>query len=361
MTGRARWTEAHSLVNRARIRGCLLGGAVGDALGASVEFLTIAEIRAKFGAQGIEELAPAYGRLGAITDDTQMTLFTAEGLLRAEVRTQERGFADVPGVIHNALLRWLHTQGRQSRALQHAPDGWLIQNKELFSLRAPGNTCLSALGSAQRLGEAARNDSKGCGAIMRIAPVGLVVQRLNGSDSAYRLGAASAQSTHGHPTSTAASGFFAFLIAKLMQGCALGEGIARGLEVLEREQGAEEVLGAVRAALELAEADVPSTPESVAQLGQGWVAEEALAIALFCALRAESFEHGLRLAVNHSGDSDSTGSLTGQLLGALLGDKAIPARWLAALELRAVIEQLADDLTQMVETGRVDRGRYPGH
>jgi ADP-ribosylglycohydrolase len=339
----------------------LLGGAVGDALGAPVEFLSLAEIRAKFGASGIEELAPAYGRLGAVTDDTQMTLFTAEGLLRAEVRTQERGFADVSGVMHHALLRWLYTQGRRSRVLPHEPDGWLIQQEELFSLRAPGNTCLSALEGASRLGEVAQNDSKGCGAIMRVAPVGLVVQRLRGSGEAYRLAGESARSTHGHPTSTAASGFFALLIAELTQGRKLGEGVERGLLVLGREQGAEETVRAVRAALELAESDAPSTPETVERLGQGWVAEEALAIALFCALRAENFEHGLRLAVNHSGDSDSTGSLTGQLLGALLGDKVIPARWLAALELRAVIEALADDLAQMVESGRVDRAKYPGN
>jgi ADP-ribosyl-[dinitrogen reductase] hydrolase len=69
-----------------RIRGCLLGGAVGDALGAPVEFMSTDEIRAAFGPDGIEEFAFAYGRRGAVTDDTQMTLFTAEGLIRAEVR-----------------------------------------------------------------------------------------------------------------------------------------------------------------------------------------------------------------------------------------------------------------------------------
>lgn len=69
-----------------RIKGCLLGGAVGDALGAPVEFLEWAAIRNTFGAQGIVDYAPAYGRLGAITDNTQMMLFTAEGLLRAYVR-----------------------------------------------------------------------------------------------------------------------------------------------------------------------------------------------------------------------------------------------------------------------------------
>jgi ADP-ribosyl-[dinitrogen reductase] hydrolase len=95
----------------ARIRGCLLGGAVGDALGAPVEFLSLAEIRRRFGPDGIRDYAHAYGRLGAITDDTQMTLFTAEGLLRAWVRGTVKGLYHPPGVIHHAYLRWLVTQG----------------------------------------------------------------------------------------------------------------------------------------------------------------------------------------------------------------------------------------------------------
>jgi ADP-ribosylglycohydrolase len=80
-------------------------------------------------------------------------------------------------------------------------------------------------------------------------------------------------------------------------------------------------------------------------LGNGWVGEEALAISIYCALAAgDDFEKGIRLAVNHSGDSDSTGSITGNILGALLGTAAIPDRWLAQLELRRVIEEIARDL-----------------
>ncbi len=93
-----------------RYRGCLLGGAVGDALGASVEFLSLGEIRARFGAAGIRDYAPAYGRIGAITDDTQMTLFTAEGLLRAHNRGTQKGIVHTPTVVHHAYLRWLETQ-----------------------------------------------------------------------------------------------------------------------------------------------------------------------------------------------------------------------------------------------------------
>lgn len=73
-----------------RIRGCLLAGAAGDALGAAVEFMDWPSIRQKFGERGIRDFAPAFGKLGAVTDDTQMMLFTAEGLLRAWVRQSSR-------------------------------------------------------------------------------------------------------------------------------------------------------------------------------------------------------------------------------------------------------------------------------
>ena len=96
---------------RDRYQGCLLGGAVGDALGAPVEFLRRTEILKRFGPRGIVDLAPAYGKVGAITDDTQMTLFTAEGMLRAYVRGMLRGICHQPSMIHKAYLRWLYTQG----------------------------------------------------------------------------------------------------------------------------------------------------------------------------------------------------------------------------------------------------------
>src|SRR3990167_4825674 len=152
-----------------RIKGCLLGGAVGDALGAPVEFLEWPAIEAKFGPQGIVDFAPAFGITGAITDDTQMMLFTAEGLLRAYVRGSSRGICHVPSIIHDALLRWLMTQDYPT-AMPVSRDGWLIEQPELWSRRAPGTTCLGALKASSRLGAVAENNSKGCGAVMRVAP-----------------------------------------------------------------------------------------------------------------------------------------------------------------------------------------------
>lgn len=356
-------------LNRAsRTRGCLLGGAAGDALGAPVEFSSMQGIVTAFGPAGIQDFAPAYGRLGAITDDTQMTLFTAEGLIRAQVRYEGRGICHPPSIIHHALIRWLYTQGERSPALRDPPDGWLVGRRELFSQRAPGLTCLSSLRGAKHFGENAENDSKGCGAIMRIAPIGLFVlaeEHHEGGPSrpprAYEIACESAKSTHGHPSSTSSSGFFALAIAKLLKGASLLDAINSARRPLEADEDAGEVRAAIAQALDLADSDAPSSPETVERLGQGWVAEEALAISLFCGLRAENFEHGVRLAVNHGGDSDSTGSLTGQLLGTLWGDESIPKRWLDELELRDVIEAIAADMVAVLEGGELSGQReYPG-
>jgi len=156
---------------QARFRGCLLGGAVGDALGAPVEFMDLPEIRARFGAAGIRDFVPYAGKTGAITDDTQMTLFTAEGLLRAANCGRMRGIGpDFIRVLGNAYRRWLHTQGEGGRRDPDFLSGWLIRNRDLYTRRAPGITCLGALGALGADVRLAGNDSKGCGGVRGSEP-----------------------------------------------------------------------------------------------------------------------------------------------------------------------------------------------
>ncbi len=198
-----------------RVAGCLLAGACGDALGAPVEFLDLEQIRRRYGPRGIRDFAPAYGRAGAITDDTQMTLFTAEGCLRAWVRGTEKGICHPPSVVSHAYLRWLRTQEETPSEGQSAGmDGWLIGLKQLWSRRAPGNTCLSALRACRRFGQEAENDSKGCGAVMRVAPAGLAGFS-GGAEGAFDAGCDVARLTHAHPSGYLAAGFQAAVIALL--------------------------------------------------------------------------------------------------------------------------------------------------
>jgi ADP-ribosylglycohydrolase len=324
--------------------GCLLGGAVGDALGAPVEFLTLAQIQRQFGDAGVRDFAPAYGRTGAITDDTQMSLFTAEGLLRAQMRLLDRGFCALPAVVSGAYLRWLLTQGQFERAAETTRDGWLIELPELHHRRAPGTTCLSALIETP-WGEPARNNSKGCGGVMRVAPVGLFLASLRAGDSgleeAFDMACELAALTHGHSSGQLSAGVLAATVLRLLRCDELTSAVAKAIEVLKQRPAHSETLAAVEAALGLA----ASEPEAeISRLGEGWVAEEALAMGLFAALTAADFEHGVLRAVNHGGDSDSTGSIAGNLLGARWGASAIPTRWRERVELAEAITGMAQDL-----------------
>ncbi|HVO90060.1 MAG TPA: ADP-ribosylglycohydrolase family protein [Casimicrobiaceae bacterium] len=334
---------------KSRYRGCMLGGAIGDALGGPVEFMSLEEIRNTFGRIGITEFTTAFGRKGAITDDTQMSLFTAEGLLRAWVRASARGELKTADALAHAYGRWLITQGR-TPTVDVDRDGWLIEQAELHDARVPGATCLASLQKMVSLGERARNDSKGCGCVTRVAPVGLFCARLEVGVSperlarrAFELGAEAAGLTHGHPTGRLAAGAFAAIIALLVTQVSLEDAVARIRALLPRYPGHTETLRAIDRAQACVAAG-PLLPDRVVELGEGWVADEALAIALACALATHDFERGVRFSINHDGDSDSTAAITGNLLGALRGVESIPQRWVTGVEARRVITDIADDL-----------------
>lgn len=344
---------------RSRYRGCLLGGAIGDALGAPIEFFSLDDIRRRYGAGGVADMDIVYGRKGAITDDTQMTLFTAEGSIRALIRGREKGICHIPSVVHHAYLRWLHTQGHTSAHPLFQPpfDGWLIKQQGLFERRVPGKTCVSALmGENAGARDHPINNSKGCGGVMRVAPVGL----LSGKGRAFGLGAEIAALTHSHPSGYLAAGALALLIALLRDGAPFEHALEEVMAELKSEPSHEETLEAVEMARILA-GSAPVAPETIESIGGGWVAEQALAIAVYCVLVAgDDFEVAVRLAVNHSGDSDSTGAITGNILGVMLGDAVIPPAWLVDLEMSDVITQVADDLLDAQESTDGLWSRYPG-
>ncbi|MHB1825847.1 MAG: ADP-ribosylglycohydrolase family protein [Acidiferrobacter sp.] len=344
---------------QSRFRGCLLGGAAGDALGAPVEFFSLSEITREYGAPGIRDFSPCYGRVGAITDDSQMTLFTAEGLIRAAVRYDSRGICHPASVVHHAYLRWLRTQGEAS-GVDVKETGWLIGAKALWARRAPGSTCISALKEATAFGTPARNDSKGCGGVMRVAPVGLICP----PEQAFKLGAETAELTHGHPTSSCSAGFLAALVALIVGGSALTEAVEAAKALLRSREHHAETLWAIENAQSLARSGSPNA-NRLESLGAGWIAEEALAIALYSVLATSNLEEAVCLAINHSGDSDSTGAIAGNIAGTLYGVEAVPDRWLAPLELREEITTLADDLWACAAgtlnlASKSTWSRYPG-
>jgi ADP-ribosyl-[dinitrogen reductase] hydrolase len=294
--------------------GCVLGGAVGDGLGAPIEFSSIDTIRHQHGPAGVVDLPSL-----EITDDTQMVLFTLEGLLLA------RDFGVDPLLtVRAAYARWLHTQGGPLVA----SDGWLMADRRLHSRRAPGHTCITALKHNEK------NNSKGCGGVMRAAPVAVWSTDVR---EVFSLAVGTAQMTHHHPSGYLSAGVLAVIVQSLLAGTDLVSAVGVARAELIRWDGHEEQTSLLDKAISLG----PLTPEEIeSSLGGGWVGEEALAIGLHAALVAPDFPSALRLAVNHSGDSDSTGSICGNILGARDGADVIPASWLSVLELRDVMERL---------------------
>ncbi len=335
-----------------RVEGCLFGLAFGDALGAPTEFLTVAEILSRWPPDGPGELT---GHPARVTDDTQMALAVGEALARAIVRRDlSHGTLEAP--IRSAFVEWLNS-----------PD----------NNRAPGMTCLracEALEAGKHWLEATVKASKGCGANMRVAAVGLLDPEAHGVSEAERGAIAQFQAalTHGHPTALAASDLTAFTIARLAEGVEppllvkrirdyavsqrtvyhvdwLGELWQRpGVESPEEfiARGWEECAGVLdRLEAALSSPDYGADP--CLATGAGWVAEEAFATGLLCfLLYPDEPLKALRRAAVTSGDSDSIACLTGAFAGAHLGAGCWPPEWRRRIEYGERLVVLAGELSK---------------
>ena len=326
---------------RTRLLACLAGGAAGDSLGIDLEWMALSEIREKWPG-GIDDLGSIFHCIpGAVTDDTQMTLFTAEGLIRAKAEAAAAGrgpsLSDQVAQVHLALLRWLRTQKNPNgRPLLADGDSGIIKEPCLWHERAPGITCLASLEESAGIRKPARNNSKGCGTIMRVAPVALIADR----SQVRPLAEMTSALTHGHPTGQLAAAAWAEMLADAADGAALDESARKAAEAYAGIKGGKETAAAILSALE---ADRSGAPEVVERLGAGWTAEEALSIALYACLCPGSIEDRLRIAVTHSGDSDSTGAIAGNMLGVMESEAVLEHRWASRIECRGIIERLAMD------------------
>ena len=346
--------------NLDKIKGSLFGGAIGDALGYPVEFMSESQIKSKFGQDGITEYElDAKSGKALISDDTQMALFTANGMLVGETRLCLRGIGGIPHTyIPNSYRDWLYTQELSRKQFEEKRNSgyyctsWLCDVPELYSRRAPGNTCISAI-EQEEPGSVERpiNDSKGCGGIMRVAPLALHYGTLDVKDLDME-GAEIAALTHGHSLGYMSAAVLTHIISMIVypgdKPMSLKEIVidARDTvhELFRDDKHIREQDEIITKAIELSE-NSQSDIENIHKLGEGWVAEETLAIAIYCSLKYQNdFSKAIIAAVNHKGDSDSTGAVTGNILGALLGFDAIEDKWKKNLELYDVIEEMALDL-----------------
>lgn len=357
------------------IRGSLMAGAAGDALGYPVEFMSRNAILARYGDKGITRFKLDSDGKALVSDDTQMILFTANGMLMGLTRGYMRGIGGDPkDYVDGAYIDWYYTQ--TVNKVSERDDfhyTWLRDLPELAHRRAPGITCLNACESllAHRDVE---NNSKGCGGIMRVAPMGLLdasFKESGGSGFYYKTvylaeaGAHIARVTHLHPLGYLPAALMTLLLSRIVPLTpdevkeSIIDIINDGLDVMMNMYGNDyakykEYLRALTLkAVNLAHSNI-SDIQAIMQLGEGWTAEEAWAISLYCVIRhIDNMKEAIIAAVNHDGDSDSTGSITGNIMGAIYGYEAIKRERLFCpygkkfedtIELHNIILAIADDL-----------------
>jgi ADP-ribosylglycohydrolase len=326
-----------------RFRGTMLGLAVGDALGAPVEFCELQTIYGFTGGAGVTGPMPEAGTKQInYTDDTQMAMATAEALLDYHATGAED------------LERWLVARYQQ----------WA---KVVTGDRAPGIATMGALHAGEP------QESRGAGGVMRVAPIGLALS----SRACYQAAVLAAGITHKDPYSDMASGFLARVIHELVKGKEIEEAIKCGIfdtfefgpampETVDFLNYIEKVVAIANDSRETDSAPyrgiqrlvtVSGAEDLMGVKGIGWVADEALGVALFCALRFKdegrvtdtiripgAYEQAVLAAVNITGDSDTTGAVTGAVMGAMVGIKGIPWDWEYAIENREKLYELSDEL-----------------
>ncbi|MBS6195259.1 MAG: ADP-ribosylglycohydrolase family protein [Clostridiales bacterium] len=357
------WIFGKGIPSAHRIRGSMLGGAIGDAMGYPIEFV-------RNNIPHMKDYQLKDGK-ALISDDTQMMLFTACGLMAGHTRAMMRGISGEAWMyIEIAYKEWLDTQKRpfDKKSLENREwkDGlsWISYIPELYSRRAPGNTCLSALELSKKgrkiSSENPVNHSKGCGGVMRVAPIPLYMaaHRIREKTYVVKVCCEAAALTHGHPLGWLSAGALGCLLYDIMENFSLSYAVEDTIEFMQEHYGnypeterLTELLNAAVCAADIRRKHgveyAMGEPECEC-LGEGWVGEEALAIGLYGALAAvnRGFEDCILNSVTHKGDSDSTGMIAGNIYGAYFGDREIPEKWLGPLEHRKILEEISADMAQ---------------
>lgn len=279
------------------IKGTMWGLALGDALGMPVELLHLWRIKEEYGPEGINDLP----QNSIWTDDTEMTFAVA----RALIKSHHLSIEEITTQIADEFIVWLDNTGY-----------------------APGGTCLRGVTSYQQSSnknwrESGVKDSKGCGSAMRVAPIGLFFSDLK---KLYQIAYNSSLITHAHPTALAAAVGATYLVRLALDkvDIILWPEKVKSFVSTIKEPGRSEFCNAID--LAVTALDIKNTEEALQMIGKGWVGEEAAAIALYCCMKfpkPRDFKKLLILAVNHSGDSDSTACIAGGIMGAFHGYDAL--------------------------------------
>lgn len=356
-----------------KIVGCLMGGAIGDCLGANTEFKFLSEIKELYGEKGLTDFIGKDGK-GYITDDTQMTLFTIEAILN-----YEKDLNTDKSLIYEFMKsykNWHYTQYNKYNSSFDVSsfNSELLGNVDMYRWRAPGNTCLTSIKQMDLSNKEYRaiNDSKGCGAIMRTAPIGLYYN--NDLQLVIKYTIENALLTHQHILSTLSCLYYNQLITKFAVGHFIFDNYKKDLAnnihltmlskyieekfttaLLKYNYSIESIKDNIDIIRNLWEEVIilfmstenPSV-DDIKQIGQGWVAEETLMIALYCVIQAKSFEECIILAANHDGDTDSTAALAGHLYGLINPNEVMNSKFFSRVNEKDLILDYSNKLFNVI-------------
>jgi ADP-ribosylglycohydrolase len=294
-----------------KAKGIIYGLAIGDALGRPTEFMSLSAIKAEYGEKGIQDLP----KPALFTDDTQMSIAIAEALIKAG----EKDLESIMLAVKEEFIKW-----------SHSPD---------TPKKAPGRTCLTGVANMERgthWTESGVPDSKGCGTAMRAAPIGYFYQ--HDPEKLREVAHTSGICTHGHPTADAACIGAAYLVKLALDGLSPDNMLLKMYSFTTHisDEWDETVLKVAKCL------DWEDEEKALRYLGEGWVGEEAVALALYCFLRyPDSYEKVVIRGANTNGDSDSIACIGGSISGAHLGIEAIPDEWCKRIEKSEYLDDLA--------------------
>lgn len=294
----------------------LFGLALGDALGRPTEFGSLKTIKLQYGDKGIQELPDQ----ALYTDDTQMTIALTEGLLDAGLSAP---LDEQMSAVGKRFVEWANSPENN---------------------RAPGMTCMRGV---QRFENgmpwyaSGLADSKGCGSAMRVATIGYLYQ--HDEERLRHVALSSGMITHRHQTAKAASVGAAYLVKLALDGVSPNQWMTKVVEFTANMR--DEFHQAIRRVGHV----LSWTSEEYAldHIGEGWVGEEAVALALYCVLKyPDDYLDCIRRGANTNGDSDSIASIAGGISGAYLGLDAIPEEWRTRCENATYLKDLAKRMTE---------------
>ena len=345
---------------QSRFEGSLLGGACGDALGYPVEHKSHKAIISKYGENGIQ--AMELGDIGEalITDDTQMTIYTAQGLIHAF----DHNFSSSGMVseVHKSYLRWigslLHNLPELTELYHdlYSKDELLhndlLENGEnpgLDRKMCRGGSTFTALLSGNRYSTLnPAPEGVRCGTTMRSAPIALVCYQK--PELAFSVGCECAALTHGDPTAYLSAGVMCMLISHLLSGMGMREAIDHSLQYLEKQPNSTKLLAVLQKGIKLAQTPSVQPIDDIKQIGKGWRADENLSIVLYCCIRFDkNVKDALLACVNHDGDSDSVAAVCGNVMGAYVGREGLPDEFVQHIQFKDLLVHQANELLRCSE------------